>query len=166
MRDDLLQPSLSAETMAAAPPSTQAMFLTSFFGGPIAAVLIVGIGSFRLRRFLRDLPILVLLMGASIGAMAWLIAAPSALHVRQWIVANAGSSSFELTNRVIALICFGIGYWLHAKAHRNSALLGLKAPNGWLVGIPCLVVGYLLMIFILSAFEPNSQEQPAAEIHT
>lgn len=155
MRDDLLQPSLSAEKIAAAPPSTQAIFLTSFFGGPIAAVMMITIASYRLRRLVRDLPLLVGLLSVSIGVIAWFLSSASAQGLREWIQSNVGSSGFEFLFRIISLMCFGVGYWMHAQAHRNSALLGLKAPNGWLVGIPCLVIGYLLMIYIMSGFEPT-----------
>ena len=155
MRDDLLQPSLSIEKIAAAPPSTQAMFLTSFFGGPIAAVMMIAVASFRLRRLVRDLPLLIVLLGAPIGAFAWLQTSVAAEGIRLWIQSNVGSSGFEFLIRLAGLMCFGIGYWLHAQAHRNSALLGLKAPNGWLVGVPCIVIGFFLLMYILSWFEPT-----------
>jgi hypothetical protein len=151
MREDLLQPSLTSESAIAAPPSTQAMFLTSFFGGPGAAVAIIAIGSYRLRRLGRDLPVLLALLIAPLGLIAWVRIAPTAQALRNWIESSIGNSGYTYLYRAMGLLCFGIGYWLHLQAHRNSELMGLKPPNGWLVGLPCLIAGYAFMVLVLSA---------------
>jgi peptidoglycan hydrolase-like protein with peptidoglycan-binding domain len=53
-REDLLQPTLTGAAPAAAPYSVQTTFLTGFFGGPFAALAILAMNSFRLRRLARD----------------------------------------------------------------------------------------------------------------
>jgi hypothetical protein len=151
MREDLLQPSIRSDLAIAAPPSTQAMFLTAFFGGPGAAVAIIAISSYRLRQLGRDLPVLLALLVAPLGLIAWVRLAPAAESLRSWIEGGIGSSGFTYLYRAMGLACFGIGYWLHLQAHRNSELMGLKPPNGWLVGLPCVILGYLFMVLVIMA---------------
>jgi hypothetical protein len=140
VREDLLQPSLSSAPTAA-PPSTQAMFLTSFFGGPVAAAAILAVGSYRLRRLRGDWPVLLCLLVLPLALLLWFSLAPGAQSWREWGADNIGRSANTLFSRALALACCGIGYLLHRQAHRNAELLGLKPPNGWLVGLACIAVG-------------------------
>jgi hypothetical protein len=156
MRDDLLQPSLSDDSLAKAPPTIQTMFLTSFFGGPVAAVLIAAVASYRLKRFARDLPVLLIFLTLSLSAIVWVNVSPDALAIRTWITTNVGSSGFTILYRLVGLACLAAVYLMHAKAHRNSQLLGLKPPNGWLVGLPCSIVGFLVMLLTLSYYVANA----------
>jgi hypothetical protein len=129
------------------------MFLTSFFGGPGAAAAIIAVSSYRLRRVIRDLPLLIILLLAPLGFIAWLRLSPAAISLREWTATHVGNSGYTLLYRALGLLCFGIGYWMHAREHRNSELLGLKAPNGWWVGLPCLAIGYGLMVLALAAMD-------------
>jgi len=151
MREDLLQPSLGASDVLVAPPSTQAMFLTSFFGGPAAAVAVIAVASHRLRRLWLDLPLLLLLLIAPLALIAWVRLANSSAGFRAWLTDALGESGVTYLYRAMALLCFAIGYWMHREAHRNSNLVGLKHPNGWLVGIPCILFGYAFSVLAIMA---------------
>lgn len=118
------------------------MFLTSFFGGPAAAVAIIAVGSQRLRRLTRDWPWLLLMLVVTLTLVGWVRSSQVAAGFRDWLSQAAGASGATLLYRALALLCFAAGYWMHGKAHRNSDLLGLKRPNGWLVGICCGLAGF------------------------
>ncbi|HTE41033.1 MAG TPA: hypothetical protein VK629_09385 [Steroidobacteraceae bacterium] len=143
-RESLLSPSLSADDATLAPPSAQSMFLTSFFGGPGAAVAIIAVGSYRLRRLVRDLPLLLLLLIGPLGLIVWLQNGEATAAAREWLSDTLGNSAFTYVNRATALVCFAAGYTMHRQAHRHSDLLGLKRPNGWIVGLSCIAIGFSL----------------------
>jgi hypothetical protein len=152
-REALLRPSLTAGDSMQAPPSTQALFLTSFFGGPGAAAAIVSVGSFRLRRLVRDLPMLLVLLIAPLGLIAWLQIAEPAAGAREWLTESLGNSALTYVYRAMGLFCFAVGYAMHREAHRNSDLLGLKRPNGWIVGLVCIAIGYAFSLGALALVE-------------
>lgn len=149
--EPLLQRSLHAEEPRLAPPSTQTMFVTAFFGGPVAACAIAAFGSFRLRRLKRDAPILLGLLALTLAATVWLRLAPSGAPARVWLAETIGKSGFAAFNRAMALAVFVACFTLHRQAHRSTALLGLKQPNGWIVGLLSIVVGAAATVAVLAA---------------
>ncbi len=141
--DDLLQPTLGAEARPAdAPYSVQATFFTGFFGGPFAAIALVATNSVRLRRASRDWPVFVACLFA-IFAVGWLLhgSAPAFAPLREWL----GERNFRYAYRLVALIIVGVGYLLHRKEQRNTDLLGLSRPNGWIAGGLCVLGGAALL---------------------
>ncbi|MCW5621944.1 MAG: hypothetical protein KIS79_12635 [Burkholderiales bacterium] len=151
-REDLLRPSLSGgDSPVSAPYSMQTTFLTGFFGGPFAAIAIFAINSFRLRRISRDLPVgigmlLVVLLGM------WVLhrTAPGGAALA-WLEASLGSRSIRFVHQMAGLLIVGAAYLLHRREQRNSDLLGLKRPNGWVAGIACILLGTALSIVCLAA---------------
>jgi len=147
-REALLQPTLSQDAPpVSAPYSVQAMFFSGFFGGPFAALALLALNSFRLRRLGRDLPafaaclIGVLLIGWALQGMGLAAAAP----LREWLQANLGERSYRYLYRFLALLIVGVGYLLHRREQRNTDLLGITRPNGWIAGALCTVAGAALL---------------------
>lgn len=143
-REGLLQPTLSEDAQPiAAPYSVQATFFTGFFGGPFAALALIAVNSSRLQRLGRDLPALaacmigVLLIGWALQGSGLAVAAP----IRDWVAANLGERNYRFVYRFLALLIVGVGWLLHRREHRNTDLLGLARPNGWIAGALCAVAG-------------------------
>jgi hypothetical protein len=143
-REGLLQPTLGQDAQpAAAPYSVQATFFTAFFGGPFAALALIAVNSSRLKRLGRDLPALaaclmaVVLLGWVLQGSGLAAAAP----LRDWLDANVGERNYRYVYRFLALLIVGIGYLLHRREQRNTDLLGLARPNGWIAGAICGVGG-------------------------
>lgn len=140
-RDELLRPSLKGVTVAKAPYSVQTMFLTSFFGGPFAAIAIIGVNSVRLQRLPQDLLPLGLALAAAVGFLGALHLAGWGADLREYLTALAGPRALSYVSRVIGLIIFGMGYALHRAEQRSADFMGLDRPNGWIGGIACILAG-------------------------
>lgn len=152
-RDGLLQPTLGGDARpAAAPYSVQATFFTGFFGGPFAAIALALVNSSRLRRLGRDWPVLAACLIAVIFA-GWVIhgAAPAAAPVRDWLNSTLGQNGARYAYRLVALMIVGVGYLLHRREQRNTDLLGLSRPNGWIAGVLCIAGGLALLAVLITA---------------
>lgn len=151
---DLLKPTLDRSDPASiAPYSVQAMFLVGFFGGPLAALAITGLNSYRLRRFPRDLPWLAALAVVVI-ALSWFFFISSAgLPAREWIDEAMGARGPRLLSRFFALVLVGVGFLMHRREQRNADLLGIKRPNGWIGGTICLIAGGVAFALFLMALQ-------------
>jgi hypothetical protein len=148
-RDDLLQPVLGdTSSTSAAPYSVKTVFLTAFFGGPLAAVAILATNSYRLRRIYRDLP--MLLLGVALFLISgWIIYRTSAgMVIRDWLTQTLGQRGIQYSFRLEALVIAAGGYLMHRQEQRTSDLLGLKRPNGWIGGLACLALGIVLQILV------------------
>lgn len=146
-RESLLQPSLAADARpSAAPYSVQATFLTGFFGGPFAAIALIAVNSFRLRRLGRDWPVFAACLVATI-VLGWVLngSAPAVAPLRDWLDGTLGQQSVRYAYRFVALIFVGVGYLLHRREQRNTDVLGLSRPNGWIAGGLCALGGIALL---------------------
>lgn len=158
-RHDLLQPTLAHDrNPSRAPYSVQAIFLTAFFGGPLAAVGILGANAYFLRRLSRDAPALIAMVLASMAAVWVLYGTDGGAPARAWLEATLGSNGRRLVTRFIALMLVGLGYLLHRAEQRNADFLGLKRPNGWIGGLICTVLGGVLFaVFTAVAITTGAQ---------
>lgn len=151
-REDLLQPTLGAAARPAdAPYSVQATFFTGFFGGPFAAIALVAVNSSRLRRLGRDWLVLAACLIAAI-AVGWMIhgSAPAVMPMRDWLSSVMGQNSARYVHRLVALIIVGVGYLLHRREQRNTDILGLSRPNGWIAGAVCILGSLALMAVLIA----------------
>jgi hypothetical protein len=147
-REGLLQPTLGRNVEpVAAPYSVQATFLTAFFGGPFAAIALTALNSSRLQRLGRDVPALAAcLLGVLL--IGWTLQGPevtAAASIRDWLAANLGERNHRYVYRFAALLIAGAGYLLHQREQRNTDLLGLARPNGWIAGALCTVAGAAIL---------------------
>lgn len=130
----LLQPSLSgAALVARAPYSKQMLFLSAFFGGPLAALLGFGLNVQRLQLWRRD---------------GWLLALTCLIGLALWPWAAGWST---VGTRLLALCLLGVGVWRHQREHAGADLMAMKRPNGWGPGIALILVGNLgdFLLFVL-----------------
>lgn len=142
-RPDLLRPSLSpSNRIERAPYSLQVGFLSAFFGGPLAAVGMSMLNSWRMGTLQRD-AILLGAMGLLGAGLVGLLAVGSAegaawlVTLERWFGRNAGS----YLERLGGLLLFAGEAALHRREQRAADLFGLPRPNGWIVGIAFIVGG-------------------------
>jgi len=140
-REELLRPSLRGATPAKAPYSLQTMVLASFFGGPFAAIAMIGANSVLLQRWRQDLLPLGLVLAATLGFLAALHLTPWGAGLRGDLASFAGPRALSYLSRVIGLVIFGIGYVLHRSEQRSADFMGLDRPNGLIGGILCILAG-------------------------
>jgi hypothetical protein len=149
-RHDLLQPSLAAGSAAARPPySDTASFVASFFGGPIAALGMFTMSSWRLDRLRRDAPLV--LAGLIVYAL-WFVLWHGQGEASEMLAASLamlGSNGPALALRLIGLGLFAAGAALHRRERRSAELFGLARPKPWLVVVAWIVVGNVADAFAL-----------------
>lgn len=134
---ELLRPSLTADVDPRRPIySVRTGFLSSFFGGPVAGASIALLNSQRLRRLKTDWPIAVLALVSS-GLLQWSIAR----HGWRWLNGLMGDSSSNYVYQLLSLAFSGVVYAIHRPYYRSMMLLGLKAPNGTVVGVAAIAFG-------------------------
>lgn len=147
-REQLLQPTLGQDAPpSAAPYSIQSTLFTGIFGGPFAALALIGLNSSRLQRLGRDVPALAACFLAVV-LTAWILHGPgvgAALPVREWLASALGKGRSTYIYRLLSLLIVGVGYLLHRREQRNTDLLGLSRPNGWIGGTVCVLIGAVIL---------------------
>ena len=142
-REDLLRPSLSRPAdVATAPYSSQAAFLTAFFGGPAAAVAMFSINSWRLGRAGRDAAAIALALAAYIGCMVFAQSPDLGLAVKTELLRWLGPGIWTVMLRLIGLAIFLLALLVHRREQRSAELFGLVRPNPWIVGIGLIAFGW------------------------
>lgn len=139
--DELLKPTLrSGDGQHRAIYSTTAGYVTSFFGGPFAAIAMTTLNSWRLRRLATDA--LPLLAATTLSILiVVLIYRPQLLGLADFGLSGTLS---RLLLRAYALALFGGAYLLHIRYYRNMEIMSLQSPNGWIAGAGCGVLGAAL----------------------
>ncbi|HJW12841.1 MAG TPA: hypothetical protein VJ598_13680 [Albitalea sp.] len=142
VNSDLLRPSLSDPAkLAAAPYSQQTGMLVAFFGGPLAIAVLLALDAGRLGRLGRD-ALWVALVIAGFAAWLWFVARTDAGPAfRAQLIEVLGRRGPAMIERLMALLAFALGMFLHRTEQRSATLFGLKRPNGWVMGIVLIVLG-------------------------
>jgi lysylphosphatidylglycerol synthetase-like protein (DUF2156 family) len=149
-RHELLQPSLDrASRLSAAPYSLQTGIWSAFFGGPPAAIAMIGINAWRVGRWRRDLTWVALLVVAYVAWIFFMYATPAGAEWRATLAGWLGGRAMAYCERFLAFMVFLGGMLLHRSEQRSADLFGLKRPNGWLMGILLIVVGFVAGALLL-----------------
>ena len=151
MSDELFQPTLQDQREAMPLYSTRATFLTSFFGGPFAAGIILFENARRIGFWKRALALLLL------GVVVWVGILWHYLYGRGQ--GDLGARNMRLVGRLVALAMWGAVTWLHRESQRATDLMGVERPNGWGLGLGAVVIG-AAATFVLVAASPNFAEFP------
>ncbi|MES1190643.1 MAG: hypothetical protein ABUS47_06130 [Steroidobacter sp.] len=148
-REDLLRPVLNSTQVKTAPYSVRATLLTSFFGGPFAAIGMVAVNAYRLARLKYEwTSVVTMLLLYVLGMRALLHSDFGRDLVRQW-THLIGDPNLRIMYRLVALAFCGYGYLMHRGEHRGAALAGIQQPNPWLIALTCAVAGFGLQMFFL-----------------
>ncbi len=143
-RSALLRPSLTRDAPAQAPFSPQAHFLSSFFGGPLAALAMAGLNAARLGRTRVDAPWLALGLLGYLGLEAGLALTGSGQALVQQLESWMGQGAHGLLVRVFALGCFVVFMRRHRREQAACDLMGLPRPAGLWPGIGLICGGLVL----------------------
>ncbi len=143
---ELLQPSLGSDAgPATALYSVRTGYLSAFFGGPVAAALVALVNAHRLKRLRTDWPVAALAVLASLALAWWEFRAGG----RPWLEARLGRGGSIYAVRGAGLAVFGLVYLMHRMHYRSMAVMGVKGPSGWVLGIGAILAG----IFATAAME-------------
>jgi hypothetical protein len=139
--EDLLRPTLSDYRQVPALYSSTGFFLSTFFGGPLGAVIYGLCNSQRLGRLWADMPVCVAL---ATGAFFLVYAFQQGGQMAGIadLLGTGPRRTFEITLRAFAMASFGAIYLMHRKFFRAAQVSGSKPLSSWVPGIAAVVLGY------------------------
>lgn len=146
-RDDLLKPSLGqGDSPANSIYSARTGYLASFFGGPLGGAIVALANAYRLKRLKIDWPIGLLGVAVTIGPIWWWMRGGA-----HWAAAYGGRDAAQVGFRVGGLGFFAVVYAWHRRYYRNMDLLGIKPPEGTLIGFVAVVAALAMEAAIVAA---------------
>ena len=154
MNPQLLTPSLrDPRSLLAAPYSQQTSAIAAFFGGPFAMASMLALDSKRMGRLSRDWVWSALIAVVFVAWLVFIHKTAAGSDARAMLNLELGSRGLVIVERLIALLGFALGAWLHGKEQRSATLFGLRRPNGVLAGIVMIAVGNVLSYAVNAALE-------------
>ena len=138
---DLLRPSLGDNTPAAALYSPTACWMTAFFGGPIAALVIFAVNFSRAGVLKRE--------STWFGAAVVVVIAALA-YILQWML-ELGEMPREgrLLVRACALVVAALLYWRLRPMFRAQEMFGRDSPNPWPIALGATAVNFVAMYLLV-----------------
>ncbi|UCH74669.1 MAG: hypothetical protein JSU82_02085 [Rhodospirillales bacterium] len=150
-RADLLSPVLG-ETGPPEPLfSTRAEFLTAFFGGPFAILLLSGMNANFLGRLKPDLWRYVLGTAASVFVVSFLAWLRAADPPPAWYIDVAGDQARQAVrwiSRLFALVLWFLLWLPYRRYHKAAEVMGLGNRNPWKAAIASVVFGMFVLFLI------------------
>lgn len=147
-RQDLLTPTLSEGHRPVRLYSPTALFYTSFFGGPFAAIAFSALNSRNLDRLAADARWYAL---AAIGAVAWFVGSVYLIQYAEIIppdLMGDGARTTRIFMRGFGLLLWGGFYFLHRSIHRANNLVGADPLSPWRAAIGCILAAMAIQ-FVL-----------------
>jgi hypothetical protein len=139
--DDLLRPTLSGLRHVPALYSSTGFFVSSFFGGPLAAGVYGAFNSYRLNRLAGDLPVHVALV-AGAYFLALVFQNGGQMAAIGDLMGSRPARTVEIVLRSFGLLtCFAI-WLLHRRFFRTAQVTGTKSLSGWLPGLIAFGAGF------------------------
>lgn len=136
MNESLFEPSLQQVRAERPLYSTTTLFMSAFFGGALAAVIVFAVNAWRASRLPRDGAIIVL---AGLISLALPLALLSGLP-------DLGSSSSRILLRLGGLLLAGALYLRHRALYRGQELFAASRPNGWPLGLAAIAVAVVVAL--------------------
>lgn len=141
MNDPLFEPSLQRVRTERPLYSTTTLFMSAFFGGPLAGVIVFAVNSARAVRLRREGPLIAL-------AAIFSLALPSIVLS---VSPNLDNDTGRILARVLALLLAGGLYLRHRTLYRGQDLFGAVRPNGWPLGLAAIAIAFVASLLILAA---------------
>ncbi len=150
--EHLLTPSLASTPPPRPLFSFQALFLTAFFGGPLAAVGLAGINARRADRWRRDAWLCGLVALAWFAVLVLVGVAIAQGQFPSWLEGFGAKAqrNLRLLGRIVALGLAGLFYHRHRPLWVAQRLAGTESPNPWKVGLAAIGVATLLTLGIVT----------------
>lgn len=150
--DDLLRPVLSSDESARSIYSSKALFLTAFFLGPNAAIILSAFNSRILGRLAKDLILYFLAILIYIAFLYLIIKIPDGTVGYEWLSEYRRENPvYRYGPRFLALVFWSISYALHRKYHKAMNLMGVTPVRPWGAVAVCLIAGIVLDLCIVSS---------------
>jgi hypothetical protein len=151
--DDLLRPTLSEFRPAPALYSSTGFFVSSFFGGPLAAGVYGTFNSFRLNRLTSDLPVHVALV-AGAYFLTLVFQNGGQMEAIGDLLGSRPARTPEIVLRAFGLATFFAIWFMHRRFFRTAQVTGTKPLSSWLPGVVAFGLGYLanqaFLVWIMS----------------
>jgi len=146
---DLLRPTLSDYTRPPALYHMTGFALSSFFGGPVGAVIYALFNTARLSRLRQDGAVIFALCAAAMLVMLQAVRG-GGLDALAEVAGLSQQRTGQLLLRGLGLGCFGAIYFLHRKFFRAARISGVKPLPSWPLGLAAVVCGWLANAAVLS----------------
>lgn len=141
-REELLRPTLSGLRPVPALYSSTGFFLSSFFGGPLAAGIYASFNSYRLNRVAGDLPVYVALVAGAFFLVLVFQNGGQMAAIGELLGARPARTAV-IVLRVFGLLTFGAIWFMHRRFFRTAQVTGTKPLPGWLPGLVAFGLGFL-----------------------
>lgn len=141
MNGSLFEPSLQQVRTERPLYSTTTLFMSAFFGGALAGVIVFAVNAWRGSRLARD--------GLWIG-----LASTIALSLPFLMLAalpEVGSGASRVLLRVLSLLLAAALYLRHRGLYRAQDLFAASRPNGWPLGLAAIAIAFLISLASLQA---------------
>lgn len=132
MNEPLFEPSLQRVRTERPLYSTTTLFMSAFFGGPLAGVIVFAVNSARAIRLRREGPLIAL-------AAAVALALP---FIALSVLPDLDNSTSRMLVRVLALLLAGGLYLRHRSLYRGQDLFAAVRPNGWPLGLAAIAIAF------------------------
>jgi hypothetical protein len=136
-----LRPTLSEFRQAPALYSSTGFFVSSFFGGPLAAGIYGTFNSYRLNRLSGDLPVHVALV-AGAYFLTLVFQNGGQMAAIGDVLASRPARTVEIVLRVFGLATYFAIWSLHRRFFRTAQVTGAKSLSGWLPGVIAFGAGF------------------------
>lgn len=149
MRDALLEPSLTTSPEPVQLYSPYALFVTSFFGGAFAGLMLSGLNARAMGRLRQDRIWYVL---GAVVSVIWLVGV--VLFTK--FETELATSIFGTARFAARLLVRGFGiamaaalYRLHRPQYKASEIAGADYRGAWKAGIACIVLAMVVQFIVL-----------------
>jgi hypothetical protein len=141
MNESLFEPSLQQVRTERPLYSTTTLFMSAFFGGALAGVIVFAVNAWRGSRLARD--------GAWIGlAAAFALSLPFLVLA---VLPEVGSGTGRILMRGLALLLAGALYLRHRHLFRAQDLFAASRPNGWPLGLAAIAIAFVVGLLSIEA---------------
>ncbi len=141
MNKSLFEPSLQQVRAERPLYSTTTLFMSAFFGGALAAVIVFAVNAWRASRLARDAAWICLAAAIALGLPFFMLAS----------LAEIGGSASRVLLRVLALLLAGALYLRHRHLFRAQDLFATQRPNGWLLGLAAIAIAFVIGLLTIEA---------------
>jgi hypothetical protein len=139
---DLLKPELAEAGPNRSLYSPTALFLTAFWGGPLAVMALSALNSKRMVRLKKDAPCYIVFPAVLFTFYYFAITVPDGVHGLSWLDEYRRSHPFYKHGpKALALIFWAVSHALHKKQHKAMQLLNIKPKSPWLAAVAASLLG-------------------------
>lgn len=115
--------------------------------------LMLAVDAKRLGRLRKDAIWVALIAVSFVGWLVFTLKTSTGMSLNAQVVHEFGSRGPVIVERLIALLGFALQIWLHRKQQRGANLFSLTRPNGFVMGLGLIALGFLLSAGVSAALK-------------